>query len=115
NGAPAADVFRWGDRYPLRAETPSGGTYLYFTMPPDVELVGKWMPGVDVKAGGKGYVLLPPSRREDGKAYSWYGVQVDLAESIDELFLTALPEWLLTTLTKPERLLDLGGNDKTST
>jgi hypothetical protein len=115
NGGPDPDVFRWGPYSPLRAETPSGGAHLYFKVPPNVELVGKWMPGVDVKAGGKGYVLLPPSRREDGKAYSWYGTQVDLASAVDELFLTDLPEWLLETLTKPEPLLDLDGNDKTST
>jgi hypothetical protein len=109
NGAPTPEVFKWGDLYPLRAETPSGGTHLYFRVDPELTLVGKWMQGVDVKAGGKGYVLLPPSRREDGKAYSWFTYDPTLDDTAGmDLWLTDLPDWLVPALTKaPARWLDV--------
>lgn len=49
--------------------TPSGGWHLYFNVPADVALRGKAAQGVDVKRGGKGYVLAPPSTNADGVAY----------------------------------------------
>jgi len=109
NGAPEPEIFRWGDRTPLRAETPSGGTHLYFKVDPDLELRGKMMQGIDVKAGGKGYVLLPPSKREDGKAYTWYTEQVDLAERPEDLFITDLPEWVLGLIARPETTFEVSG------
>lgn len=107
NGAPDPGVFQWGPRYPLRAETPSGGSHLYFRVP-DVELVGKWMPGIDVKAGGKGYVLLPPSTNGE-REYTWYRGE-DPADGFWELesLLTELPAWVLTAITKRHVSYDLG-------
>lgn len=107
NGAPETGVFSWGDRFPLTARTPSGGTHLYFRVPKGVELVGKWMPGIDVKAGGKGYVLLPPSRTDVGE-YTWDVFSPELMYALDD-YLTDLPQWILTALTKPELRLDLHG------
>jgi hypothetical protein len=102
NGAPEPEVFKWGETYPLRCGTPSGGSHLYFRIPLGVELVGKWMPGIDVKVGGKGYVLLPPSRNEDGRTYEWYaGDDPTGYWELDHL-VPELPQWILTTLTKPE-------------
>ncbi|RPH75768.1 hypothetical protein EHM76_00925 [bacterium] len=106
NGAPEPEVFKWGTSFPMRAETPSGGTHLYFKVDPDLELRGKMMQGIDVKAGGKGYVLLPPSRREDGKGYLWYNCDPTLDE---ELFLTELPEWVLGLITRPETTFEVSG------
>jgi len=109
NGAPEPEAFKWGDHYPVRAETPSGGTHLYFKVDPELELRGKLMQGIDVKAGGKGYVLLPPSRREDGKEYTWYGAQVDMEDRAEDLYLTDLPEWVLSVITRPEATFEVSG------
>jgi putative DNA primase/helicase len=54
------------------AETPRGGRHLYFAAS------GDGVPGnrtgllrhIDVRSEG-GYVIVPPSRRSDGKAYRW--------------------------------------------
>lgn len=52
----------------LTARTGTGGGHLWFRgEPPTVKL-----PGIDVKKGGKGYVVAPPSIHPDtGKAYEW--------------------------------------------
>lgn len=110
NGAPEPNVFSWGVDCPMTVTTPSGGVHLYFTVPPDVELVGRWMPGIDVKAGGKGYVLLPPSCNAEGVEYQWeFGGFV-----VREGWPPPLPQWILTTLRKPE-LVDTGVYSGTTT
>jgi bifunctional DNA primase/polymerase-like protein len=43
------------------AGTRSGGAHLYYAVPPDLSFVGQYQPGIDVKAPGKGYVILPPT------------------------------------------------------
>jgi len=53
------------------ALSPGGGYHKYFTVPEGLEFKGTLAPGIDVKAGGKGYVLLPPSKTEHGGAYIW--------------------------------------------
>lgn len=83
NGGVEADL---GLPATQRATTPSGGVHLYFEAPPETEFVGRWpdQPGVDVKAGGKGYVLLPPS-----PGYRWTSSGI-----------AVLPRWALDTLRK---------------
>jgi putative DNA primase/helicase len=59
--------------------TPRGGRHLYFQMPPDETIgnrAGLLGPGshIDVRGEG-GYVVLPPSVRADGIAYTWGGSQ----------------------------------------
>lgn len=109
NGAPSPSVFQWGVSPPMTVRTPSGGCHLYFTVPRGVELVGKWMPGIDVKAGGKGYVLLPPSRTDAGE-YAWeFGGFV-----VREGWPPPLPQWILTALTKRELSLDFASATTTS-
>ena len=55
--------------------TRSGGQHLYFSVPPDLAFRGQLQQGVDVKAPGKGYVILPPT-----PGYTWTrrGPAVDL-------------------------------------
>lgn len=43
------------------AATPSGGFHLYYRVPRGLSWKATMAPGVDLKAEGKGYVLLPPS------------------------------------------------------
>ncbi len=89
-----------------------GGFHLWLNQPPDIKLNTKLGPGVDVKAGGKGYIVAPPSIHPDsGLPYTW----------ADEGDTTNPPEWLVDALTKqepaktPDRLADLNdqnGNPK---
>ena len=106
NGAPDPDNFRWGSYCPLRAETPSGGAHLYFRVDPEVSFVGRWMPGVDVKAGGRGYVLLPPSVNEEGKPYTWRSWD-PAAEGT--LWMVDLPEWVLGSIRKTVSTFEVSG------
>lgn len=101
NGAPPTHSFRWGDSSPLAVETPGGGEHLYFRVSPEVVLAGKWMQGVDVKAGGKGYVLLPPSVNAEGRHYRWVSGDLEEDWPID-YYLTDLPKWVLNSIRKAE-------------
>jgi hypothetical protein len=48
---------------PLSKEsgTRSGGAHIFFSVPPDLTFKGQYSEGVDLKAPGKGYVILPPT------------------------------------------------------
>lgn len=54
----------------MAAKTPSGGVHLYYTVPEGLSFRKQLIAGVDVKAGGRGYVLLPPSVTDQGQ-YRW--------------------------------------------
>ena len=70
-----------------------GGFHLWLNQPPDIKLNTKLGPGVDVKAGGKGYIVAPPSIHPDsGLPYTW----------ADQGDTTNPPEWLVDALTKQE-------------
>ncbi len=67
--------------------TPSGGLHLYFKHPAgDVRTGIRVAPGLDVKARG-GYVVAPPTRGANGKAYEWI-------VSPQEAELAEIPDWL---------------------
>lgn len=53
-------------------ETPRGGRHLYFTLPPVVAVGNRagLIERVDMRGTG-GYVVVPPSRRDDGAVYRW--------------------------------------------
>jgi len=63
------------------ARTPRGGWHLYLIFPDDCKLtVGTAViPGVDFRGEG-GYIIAPPSVREDGKGYAW-----ESGRSLDEV------------------------------
>ncbi|MGJ5813695.1 bifunctional DNA primase/polymerase [Paludibaculum fermentans] len=83
--------------------TPSGGTHHYYFAAPD-ELPfatrNQWLPGVDIRYGGDGYVVLPYSTTVDGR----YEIIVDLDElpscashpSGSKSILSPVPEWVRT-------------------
>ena len=56
----------------VRTLTPSGGIHLWFTAPPGefAPSVGKFLPGIDIRAGGS-YVMLPPSNHTAGSIYDF--------------------------------------------
>lgn len=73
------------------ATTPRGGSHFYFKAPTGCTVknsASKLGPGIDLRAAG-GYVILPPSRRNDNRDYKW----VNLPLGIEQL--TDLPHWLL--------------------
>ncbi|MGA2373387.1 MAG: bifunctional DNA primase/polymerase [Candidatus Korobacteraceae bacterium] len=69
-----------------RAYSPNGGTHFRFKYP-GVKVINrtKIAPGIDVRGDG-GYVVVPPSRLEDGKTYRWDNLEEAIAEA---------PLWLL--------------------
>lgn len=70
NGAPDPGALHCPDT--RRQRTPSGGWHLFYTLPVETVTKGQWKKGIDVKRGGRGYVLLAPSETENGK-YEWWG------------------------------------------
>lgn len=52
--------------------TGSGGSHLYFAVPPDADLSQSPLaPGLDVRAPGKGYVVAPGAIHPNGQPYEW--------------------------------------------
>jgi hypothetical protein len=82
--------------------TGAGGMHVYFCCPAGVEIASTTAesnpllgPGLDVRARG-GYVVAPPSRHINGRAYCWsvdfHPADVPLAEA---------PAWLIAKLLTP--------------
>lgn len=70
--------------------TAGGGTHRFYSLPDEhaeARLRGKLGPGIDIKAGGKGYVVMPPT--------PGYDVQFNGGAK-------PAPEWMLEELIKPE-------------
>jgi hypothetical protein len=67
------------------ARTGSGGWHYWFAVAA-VDLRGKLCAGVDLKHGGTGYVVAPPSLHPAGGVYEWTTPPVG--------FPTLAPEWL---------------------
>jgi len=85
------------ERLPPTAEsiTGGGGRHLFFQWPTTADIcnsAGRLGPGLDVRGNG-GYVVVPPSNHESGKAYFW---SVDSAQSP-----APAPDWLLTLIWRP--------------
>jgi hypothetical protein len=70
----------------------NGGFHAYFKRPPG-ELSGKRLPpGVDLKDGGKGYTIFPPSPHPDtGRPYRWINDPYPLQPMSDPLLALLRP------------------------
>jgi hypothetical protein len=90
NGAPMPGALGLGTDT-RRCVTPNGGYHVYYKYdgPP---LRATWMPGIDIKQAGKGYVLLPPSVDERGRKYEWWRT----------LHIKTLPTHIAALLLKKE-------------
>ena len=57
-----------------------GGRHFFFFRPPGELTRSKLPPGVDLKEGGQGYVIIPPSRHPDsGRPYWWDNEDQEIA------------------------------------
>ena len=63
------------------ARTVNGGTHAYFVVPPGLSFVGHAGPGVDLKAPGKGYVILPRPRATPGSGRARWHLPNDVLQS----------------------------------
>jgi hypothetical protein len=77
--------------------TGGGGRHVWFEYTgPVSSTAGRIAPGIDTRGDG-GYVIVPPSMHESGRAYSWS------VDSIDELAVA--PDWLVRLArTKPQSI-----------
>ena len=74
-----------------------GGMHLFFTRPPGVALKGSPAPGVDVKAGGTGYVIVPPSvHPATGYEYCWLPDRPHVHRAV----WTVVPDSLLNVIER---------------
>lgn len=92
------------DRGPLpdtvESLTPRGGRHLFFrhpggTVPCSASKIG---PDLDIRGDG-GYVVLPPSRLPDGRAYHWEGS----SDPDEGSRVAAPPDWLVALVTGPSK------------
>jgi hypothetical protein len=72
----------------LTIRTPFGGFHYYYASDPALEYATKnhWLPGVDIRYGDDGYVVVPYSRAANGR----YEVVVE----VDGGSLPQVPEWI---------------------
>lgn len=74
------------------AETGSGGWHYWFAVGA-ADLRGKLCDGIDLKHGGTGYVVAPPSIHPNGEPYRW--------TTPPEGFPTFAPAWLQRLIERP--------------
>jgi len=77
----------------VTALTGGGGQHAFFLHPGPTVLIRNsvrlgGLAGLDVRADG-GYVVAPPSRHPNGRAYAW-----ELSSHPDDIPLAVLPDWL---------------------
>ena len=78
------------------AETGGNGLHLIFKRPKGLQFKSSLGPGVDVKHNG--YIVVPPSVHNSGKAYQWKE-----GSSLLDREPSNCPDWLLKKLIKPKR------------
>ncbi len=75
-------------------KTPSGGRHIYFKSGKRLKNAVKFLSGLDYRADGKGYVVLPPSVNGSG-AWEW----------VRKGSMAAVPEWLQDLLIEKDRTI----------
>ncbi len=65
-----------------------GGSHLIYKCDRAVKIKKKQFPGIDIIHGGKGYIILPPSRHESGRKYKW-----EPGNGFGELDIADAPAW----------------------
>lgn len=83
------------DTLTARSGRGDGGLHLWFHRPLG-ELTGRLLrPGIDLKIGGRGYVVAPPSIHHDsGRPYEW----------VNEHPVALAPAWLVRLIRRPPAL-----------
>ena len=79
-----------------RTWTGSRGAHCLFRLPPGVEHgneSGALPKGLDIRGGGRGYIIAPPSLHSSGNAYRW-----QVMRSIHDVEIPEIPRWLLTLI-----------------
>jgi putative DNA primase/helicase len=82
----------------LTTLTPSGGEHRFFRWQDEHAIASRpdtLGPGLDTRGAG-GYVILPPSMRQDGATYRWDPTYTKIANA---------PEWLVTACAKPASIV----------
>lgn len=91
--------------------TPSGGSHHYYHVPDGTICFvtkNQWLPGVDIRFGDGGYVVLPFSTTQQGR----YKIEVDIDDlscneplmDLKGSLLTPIPEWIRTKIVTEEQL-----------
>lgn len=84
-----------------RTWTGSRGAHYLFRLPPGVShgcRAGALPKGLDIRGGGQGYILAPPSVHASGNAYRW-----QVMRSIHDVEIPEIPSWLLAIIKRGER------------
>ena len=81
----------------ILSASPRGGRHFYFQHPGRKikNSASLLAPGIDIRGDG-GFTVLPPSVRNDGKAYRWVRAPGDVR-------IAPLPDWLLNLIAPAER------------
>lgn len=58
-------------------DTGGGGVHLWFSVPPGLTFRAPGN-GIDLRAGGKGYLVMPPSIHPNGRQYTWRDPHIEL-------------------------------------
>lgn len=70
----------------LTTRTGGGGLHLWFIKPETLRKIpASICNGIDLKAAGTGYLILPPSLHESGRRYEWVNPEAEIAPLPDAL------------------------------
>jgi hypothetical protein len=72
-----------------------GGRHILYVLPEPMELPSTLAPGIDIKGGGKGYLIAPPTLHASGNRYQWRP-----GFSLGEVDIVPAPGWLIEELRK---------------
>jgi len=84
----------------VRARTGGGGEHFWFRLPEtfrDARLLSKIGSGLDIRAGAKAYVVVPPSPHLSGSCYAWFPYS-----DPEEQIIAEAPAWLSSLLVVPK-------------
>jgi hypothetical protein len=87
------------------SRTGGGGLHFFFRAPSEnkvrntTNVLGHDYPGLDTRAGGRGYVIAPPSVHKSGRDYRW---EPDCAPG--QIEVASAPDWLIDGVIEKPRV-----------
>jgi hypothetical protein len=89
----------------VTSRTGGGGLHLFFRPPMDKRVrntsnvLGQDYPGLDTRAGGRGYVIAPPSLHQSGRKYEW-----ESGCAPGQVEVAVAPDWLIEAVVEKPRV-----------
>lgn len=108
HGPPSPDPGR-PDGWTVRTGREAGGYHLHLRGDGLEGCRGKLAPGLEVRAPGRGYAVLPPSRHASGRRYAWLDPPVGEPPGLSSAWRDLLVPARIEPVAVPRATVELGG------